>query len=88
MDKLHDAFGWTVYVLCPCSQPILDSFCAMMALTERFKVSSDGFKFEQVTAAQGRTVFLTADQVGVFANSGKTTSSIPRVISFLHWSQA
>ena len=52
------------------------------------QISSDGFKFEKITADQGRTVFLTADQVGVFANAGKSTSSIPRVISFLHWSQA
>ena len=32
---------------------------------------------------QGRTVFLTADQVGVFANSWKTSNGIPRVISCL-----
>ena len=52
------------------------------------KVSSDGFNFVPVQAAQGRTVFLTADQVGVFANSWKTSNGIPRVISFLHWRQA
>ena len=52
------------------------------------QISSDGFKFANVTAPQGRTVFLTADQVGVFANSWKSTGLTPRVISFLHWSQA
>ncbi|MHB9044418.1 MAG: hypothetical protein ACYC35_00610 [Pirellulales bacterium] len=52
------------------------------------KVSSDGFNYENASAAQGRTVFLTADQVGVFANSWKTANGIQRVISFLHWSQS
>jgi hypothetical protein len=52
------------------------------------QISSDGFKFANITAPQGRTVFLTADQVGVFANSWKATGLTPRVISFLHWSQA
>ena len=51
------------------------------------QISSDGFKFANITAPQGRTVFLTADQVGVFVNSGKSSSSIPRAVSFLHWSQ-
>ena len=51
------------------------------------KVSCDGFNFAPVQAPQGRTVFLTADQVGVFANSWKTSNGIPRIISFLHWSQ-
>ena len=31
--------------------------------------------------SQSRTAFLTADQVGVFANSWKTSNGIPRVIS-------
>lgn len=52
------------------------------------QISSDGFKFANITAPQGRTVFLTADQVGVFANSWKTSGVTPRVVSFLHWSQA
>ena len=52
------------------------------------KVSSDGFNWEPVQAVQGRTVFLTADQVGVFANSWKTSNGIPRVVSFLHWREA
>jgi hypothetical protein len=52
------------------------------------KVSWDGFNFVPVAAAQGRTVFLTADQVGVFANSYKTGNVLPRIISFLHWRQA
>ena len=52
------------------------------------KVSSDGFNYENASAAQGRTVFLAADQVGVFANSWKTANGIQRVISFLHWSQS
>ena len=34
----------------------------------------------------GRT-FLTADEIGVFANSWKS-SYVPRVISFLHWREA
>jgi len=48
----------------------------------------DGFNFEPVAAAQGRTVFLTADQVGVFANSWKTANVLPRIISFLHWRES
>lgn len=52
------------------------------------KVSSDGFNFVPVQGLQSRTAFLTADQVGVFANSWKTSNGIPRVISFLHWSQS
>jgi hypothetical protein len=52
------------------------------------KVSSDGFNFVPVQAAQGRTVFCTADQVGVFANSWKTGNAIPRVINVLHWREA
>jgi hypothetical protein len=52
------------------------------------KVSMDGFNFVRVAAAQSRTVFLTADQIGVFANSYKTSNVLPRIISFLHWSQA
>ena len=52
------------------------------------KISMDGFNFEPVAAAQSRTTFLTADQVGVFANSYKTGNVLPRVISFLHWRQS
>jgi len=52
------------------------------------QVSFDGYKYELVSAAQGRTVYLTADQVGVFANSGKSTSSISRILNVLQWSQA
>jgi len=52
------------------------------------KVSHDGFNFVPVAPAQDRTVFLTADQVGVFANSWNTSNGIPRVISFLHWEEA
>jgi hypothetical protein len=52
------------------------------------KVSCDGFNFAPVQAQQGRTVFCTADQVGVFANSWKTANGIPRVVSFLHWREA
>lgn len=52
------------------------------------KISSDGTNFAQVAPAQGRTVFLTADQIGVFANSWKTSNGVPRVISFLHWRQS
>ena len=48
----------------------------------------DGFNFEPIAAAQGRTTFLTADQVGVFANSYKTGNVLPRIISFLHWRQS
>ena len=51
------------------------------------KVSGDGVSFEQVCAPQGRTVFCTADQIGVFANSWKTANGIPRIVSFLHWRQ-
>jgi hypothetical protein len=52
------------------------------------KISMDGFNFEPIAAAQGRTTFLTADQVGVFANSYKTGNVLPRIISFLHWRQS
>jgi len=51
------------------------------------RISMDGFNWQQVAAPQGRTTFLTADQVGVFANSWKT-GYIPRVISCLHWREA
>jgi len=57
--------------------------------TNRYvKISSDGFNFAPVQPGQGRTVFLTADQVGVFANSWKAANGIQRVVSFLHWRQA
>jgi len=49
------------------------------------KVSGNGCDWELVAAAQTRTTFLTADQVGVFANSYKTGNVLPRSISFLHW---
>jgi len=52
------------------------------------KISMDGFNFEPVAAPQGRTTFLTADQVGVFANSWKTANVLPRIVSFLHWRQS
>jgi len=52
------------------------------------KVSWDGFNFVPVAAAQGRTTFLTADQVGVFANSWKTANVLGRSISFLHWRES
>jgi len=52
------------------------------------KISMDGFNFEPIAAAQGRTTFVTADQVGVFANSWKTANVLPRIISFLHWRQS
>ena len=48
----------------------------------------DGIAFTPVHAAQDRTSFLTADQVGVFANSWKTSNGIPRIISFLHWEES
>ena len=51
-------------------------------------ISQDGYKYELVSPAQGRTTFCTADQVGVFLNSGKSTTSIPRILNVLHWSQA
>lgn len=51
------------------------------------KISADGVMFQPVQAPQGRTVYLTADQVGVFANSWKNTYAA-RVISFLHWKEA
>ena len=52
------------------------------------KISMDGFNFAPIAAAQVRTTFLTADQVGVFANSYKTGNVLPRIIAFLHWKQA
>jgi hypothetical protein len=52
------------------------------------KVSCDGVNFAPVQPPQGRTVFCTADQIGVFANSWKTSNGIPRVVSCLHWRQA
>lgn len=52
------------------------------------QVSSDGVTFANITAPQSRTTFLTADQVGVFVNSWKTSGLLPRVVSFLHWSEA
>ena len=49
---------------------------------------SDGVAFTPVHSPQDRTTFLTADQVGVFANSWKTSNGIPRIISFLHWEES
>mgnify|MGYP000843565616 FL=1 len=53
----------------------------------RVYISGDGVKWNLAVSAESRTVFLTADQVGVFANSWKNTY-VPRVISFLHWGEA
>ena len=52
------------------------------------EISSDGFNFVPVHSAIDRTTFITPDQVGVFANSWKTSNGIQRVISFLHWGEA
>jgi hypothetical protein len=52
------------------------------------EISNDGLSFEPVAAPQSRTTFITADQVGVFANSWNTSYGIPRVVSFLHWGQS
>jgi hypothetical protein len=51
------------------------------------KVSGDGANFEQVCAPQSRTLFCTADQIGVFANSWKTANGIARIVSFIQWRQ-
>jgi hypothetical protein len=51
------------------------------------ELSGDGVGWALVSPAQGRTVFLTADQVGLFVNSWVNTNLIPRVVSFLNWSQ-
>jgi len=51
------------------------------------KVSGDGANFEQVCAPQSRTLFCTADQIGVFANSWKTSNGIARIVSFIQWRQ-
>ena len=51
-------------------------------------VSSDGFNWVPVQTPQGRTVFCTADQVGIFANSWKTSQGIQRVVSVLHWRES
>ena len=53
----------------------------------RVYVSGDGVKFNLAVDAESRTAFLTADEVGVFANSWKSTYVL-RVISFLHWGEA
>ncbi len=53
----------------------------------RVYVSGDGVKFNLAVDAELRTAFLTADEVGVFANSWKNTY-VPRVISFLHWRES
>jgi len=49
------------------------------------EISSDGFNWVPVQPPQGRTVFLTPNQVGLFANNWKTSYGIPRVVSVLHW---
>ncbi|MBN2132406.1 MAG: hypothetical protein JW741_23090, partial [Sedimentisphaerales bacterium] len=53
----------------------------------RVYVSGDGVKFNLAVGEESRAAFLTADEVGVFANSWKNTY-VPRVISFLHWGEA
>jgi hypothetical protein len=53
----------------------------------RVYVSGDGVRFQPAVTAESRTAFLTADQVGVFANSWKN-DKITRVISFLHWRES
>jgi hypothetical protein len=50
------------------------------------EISGDGLSWELAKATEDRTTFLTADQVGVFANSCLTTVA-PRIVSFLHWSE-
>ena len=52
------------------------------------EVSSDGFNWVPVHAPQGRTVFCTPNQVGVFANNWKTSQGIARVVSVLHWRES
>jgi len=53
----------------------------------RVYISGDGVCFQPAVSAELRTAFLTADQVGVFANSWKN-DKITRVISFLHWRES
>ena len=52
------------------------------------EVSSDGFNWVPVHAPQGRTVFCTPNQVGVFVNNWKTSQGIARVVSVLHWRES
>ncbi len=52
------------------------------------EISSDGVSFAPVQPSQGRTVYLTADQVGIFVNNWKSSYGIPRVMSVLHWREA
>jgi hypothetical protein len=52
------------------------------------EVSSDGFNWVPVQPPQRRTVFCTPNQVGVFANSWKTSQGIQRVVSVLHWRES
>jgi len=52
------------------------------------EISSDGFAWVPVQPPQARTVFCTANQVGVFVNNWKTSYGIPRVVSVLHWRES
>jgi len=52
------------------------------------EVSSDGFNWVPAHPPQGRTVFCTPNQVGVFANNWKTSQGIQRVVSVLHWRES
>jgi len=51
------------------------------------EVSGDGVTWQLYEAAESRTTFITADQVGVFANQSLSTITVKRVVSFLHWEE-
>jgi len=50
------------------------------------EVSGDGLTWQLARATEDRTTYITADQVGVFANSYLTTA-VPRIVTYLHWSE-
>ena len=70
--NLHDTLGWPVSVSVPLLKCRSGFVLVTMAPNRNVQISTDGVKFANITAPQGRTVFLTADQVGVFANSWKS----------------
>jgi hypothetical protein len=52
------------------------------------EISGDGYRYQGVLAPEGRTTHITADQVGIFANSYLSSTVVRRIISYLHWSES
>jgi hypothetical protein len=52
------------------------------------EISGDGYKFNGIAPPEARATHLTADQVGIFANSYLSSTNVGRQVTFFHWSQS